>query len=169
MNDEVQAKVNFEKAKVMGKDNAEPDKHAAKQLEEGKLPNAKILKVRLLTDGGYYQEATTAFQAITLAELKNPKDQAEFYYRKARLAHKLKDVTAAKGFYLQTIQLTKDNPWYFGASSALQLGYLAQEQKDYVNARKYFEMAMSYKKHEYKSSIDAKAKAGLEQIKSVKS
>lgn len=168
MNDEAQAKTFFEKAKVMGKDNAEPDKHAAKQLEEGKLPNAKILKVRLLTDGGYYPEATAALQNITPAELKNPKDQTELYYRKARLAHKLKDLVNAKAFYLQTIQLTKDNPWYFGANAALQLGYIAQEQKDYASARRYFEMAMNYKRHEYKSSIDNKAKAALEQMKAAK-
>jgi tetratricopeptide (TPR) repeat protein len=165
MNDEAQAKVNFEKAKIIGKDNAEPDKYAAKQLEEGKLPNQKILKARLATDGGYYTEATAALQSIVLSELKTPKEQTEYYYRKARLAHKTHDLPSAKTFYLQSITMTKDNPWYFAPNSALQLGYIAQEQKDFVAAKKYFEQALGYKRHEYKNSIDNKAKAALEQIK----
>jgi uncharacterized protein HemY len=45
------------------------------------------------------------------------------------------------------------------------MGYLAQEQKDYASAKKYFELALSYKRHEYKNSIDSKAKFALEQIK----
>jgi tetratricopeptide (TPR) repeat protein len=165
MNDEVQAKLNFEKAKVTGKDNAEPDKYAAKQLEEGKLPNQKILKARLATDGGYYEEAAASLQSISLSELKTPKEQTEYYYRKARLAHKTHDLPSAKTLYLQSITMTKDNPWYFAPNSALQLGYIAQEQKDFVSAKKYFEQALSYKRHEYKNSIDNKAKAALEQIK----
>jgi tetratricopeptide (TPR) repeat protein len=168
LNDEAQAKVFFEKAKVTGKDNAEPDKYAAKQLEEGKLPNKKILRARLATDGGYYEEATAALQSISPTELKEPKEQTEFWYRRARLAHKTRDLPNAKIFYLQSISMTKDNPWYFAPNSALQLGYIAQEQKDYTAAKKYFEQALGYKRHEYKNSIDNKAKAALEQIKSVK-
>ena len=38
-------------------------------------------------------------------------------------------------------------------------------QKDYPTAKKYFEMALSYKRHEYKNSIDGKAKSALETLK----
>jgi tetratricopeptide (TPR) repeat protein len=168
MGEETQAKSFFEKAKVSGKANAEPDKYAAKQLEEGKLPNTKILKARLFTDGGYYEQAANALKSIAPGELKSAKEQTEFYYRKARLAHKMNDIPSAKTFYLQSISMTKDNPWYFAPNSALQLGYIAQEQKDYAGAKKYFEQALSYKKHEYKDGIDSKAKAALDQLKSIK-
>jgi tetratricopeptide (TPR) repeat protein len=168
MGDETQAKSNFEKAKITGKENAEPDKYAAKQLEEPNLPNIKILKARLYTDGGYYPEATAALQSIGSTELKTLKEQTEFFYRKARLAHKLHDLPAAKTLYLQSISMTKDNPWYFAANSALQLGYISQEQKDYAAAKKYFEQALGYKKHEYKNSIDNKAKAALDELKALK-
>jgi tetratricopeptide (TPR) repeat protein len=168
LNDEPKARLNFEKAKLTGKELAEPDKYAARQLEDPAFPNIKILKARLFTDGGYYAEAAEALQSISLSELKNLKEQTEYYYRKARLAHKTKDIASAKSLYLQTIGMAKGNPWYFGANSALQLGYLAQEQKDFVLAKKYFEMALAYQKHEYKNSIDTKAKAALDQLKSAK-
>jgi uncharacterized protein HemY len=47
----------------------------------------------------------------------------------------------------------------------LQLGYLLVEQKQVKEAKKYFEKALSYKKHEYKNSIDSKAKSALAQLK----
>lgn len=168
LNNATQAKMNFEKAKVTGKDVAEPDQYAAKQLEDSYLPNPKILKVRFFTDGGYYQQAEEVLKTIYPSDLKSRREETEYYYRKARLAHKTGELTAAKIFYQQSIDMTSSNPWYFGANSALQLGYIAKDQKEYERARKYFELAISYKKHEYKSSIDGKAKSALEQLKTIK-
>lgn len=168
LNNNTLAKENFEKAKVTGKDVAEPDKYAARQLEESSFPNKKLLKVRFCTDGGYYPEATDALKAIQSSDLVTYKDQTEYYYRKARLAHRTGDINSAKLFYQQSIDMTKDNPWYFGANAALQLGYIARDQKDYEKAKRYFELALTYKKHEYKSSIDGKAKSALEELKVTK-
>ena len=159
------AKTNFEKARVTGRDVAEPDHHADAQLKEGLYPNPKILKVRLYTDGGYYKEAKELFQTITPVDLKTKKDEVEYYYRKARLAHKTSDIPAAKIFYKQTIDMSGESQWYFAPNSALQLGYIAQTSHDYQTAKKYFELALTYKKHEYKNSIDGKAKSALERLK----
>ncbi len=169
LDDSKQAKTNFDKAKVTGSDKAEPDKYAAKQLEEPTLPNKKLLKVRFSTDGGYYKNATSILNSITPSDLINAKDQTEYYYRKARLAHRTGEISAAKLFYQQSIDMTKNNPWYFGANSALQLGYIAKDLKDYTNAKKYFELALSFPKHEYKNSIDSKARTELERLNTVKS
>ncbi|MFM8912105.1 MAG: tetratricopeptide repeat protein [Flammeovirgaceae bacterium] len=165
LDDATNAKINFDKAKTVGKESAEPDKYAAKQLEERQMPNQKLLKARFATDGGYYEQAAAALQSIGPTELRAKKEQAELLYRKARLAHKTHDNQTAKTLYLQCIDFTKDNPWYFAPNSALQLGYMAQEQKDFAQAKKYFEQALTYKRHEYKNSIDSKAKFALEQIK----
>lgn len=159
------AKANFEKAKITGRAVAEPDHHADAQLKESSFPNPKILKVRLYTDGGYFHEAREVFQSITPPDLVTKKEQVEYYYRKARLAHKTRELSAARMFYQQTIDMTGVNTWYFAPNSALQLGYIAQEGHDKATAKKYFELALSYKKHEYKNSIDGKAKSGLEQLK----
>ena len=159
------AQQNFELAKKTGKDIAEPDNVAAAQLREDEFPNAKILKVRFYTDGGYYKEAKETLHSIVPNDLLSSKDQIEFYYRKARLSHKTGELPAAKLFYNQTIDMTGENPWYFAPNSALQLGYIAQSQKDYPAAKKYFEMALAYRHHEYKNSIDGKAKSALETLK----
>jgi tetratricopeptide (TPR) repeat protein len=161
------AKLNFDKAKVTGTDKAEPDRYAAKQLEES-FPNKKLLKVRYSTDGGYYKEAAIILNSIAPGDLTTLKEQTEYYYRKARLAHRTGDISGAKLFYQQSIDMTKNNPWYFGANSALQLGYIAKEQKDFARARKYFELALSFPKHEYKNSIDSKARTELELLSPLK-
>lgn len=166
--DSKQAKANFEKAKITGTDKAEPDRYAARQLEETSFPNKKLLKARFSTDGGYYKEAASILHSITPADLNTLKEQTEYYYRKARLAHRTGELTTAKLFYQQSIDMTKNNPWYFGANSALQLGYIAKEQKDFISARKYFELALSYPKHEYKNSIDSKARTELESLSPLK-
>jgi tetratricopeptide (TPR) repeat protein len=159
-----QAKSYFERAKKTGRATAEPDKYADAQLRENVFPNAKLLRARFYTDGGYFREAKEILNNITSGELTSLVDRTEYYYRKARLAHKTKDLPAARLFYQQTIDLAKDNPWYFAPSAALQLGYLAQEARHYGEARGHFEKALSYKKHEYKNSIDAKARFALEQL-----
>ncbi|MFZ5970194.1 MAG: hypothetical protein ACOYXA_01260 [Bacteroidota bacterium] len=169
MNKKELAKVNFERAKVTGRNVAEPDRYADAQLKEGLFPNPKILKVRLATDGGYYQQAREVLQSITPADLVTLKEKTEYYYRKARLAHRTADLAAARLFYQQTIDMAGDNPWYFAPNAALQLGYLAQAQRDPASARKYFNLALSYKKHEYKNSIDSKARSALDQLKTTSS
>src|SRR5258708_9646561 len=158
------AKQYFEKAKKTGRDVAEPDKYAARQLAENQFPNPKILRVRFLTDGGYYREARDVLQTILLGDLITLKDQTEYYYRKARLSHKTGELPVAKLFYQQSIDMAGENPWYFAPNSALQLGYIAQTQKDKVLAKKYFDKALSYKRHEYKNSIDSKATSALDQL-----
>ncbi len=168
MNDEAEAKLYFERAKVTGRAQADPDRYAAAQLEEKRLPNQKLLKLRFSTDGGFFQEAQAVLQTLQFAELKTVKDQTEYFYRKGRLAQKLDDFEMAKVNYHKAIQLAKENPWYFAPNAALQLGYIYRDQKNYVMAKKYFELALTYKKHEYKSSIDSKSRSALDQLKFVK-
>lgn len=168
LNDEKSAKTNFEKAKVTGSDKAEPDRYAAYQLNEGTFPNKKLLKARFSTDGGYYSEAIAILNSITSKDLATTKDQTEYYYRKARLAHRTGEMADAKKYYQQSIQMTGSNPWYFGANAALQLGYIAKDQKNYEVARKYFQMALDSPKHEYKNSIDSKARAELQLLSEAK-
>lgn len=159
-----QSKVFFDRAKKTGRTTAEPDRYADAQLQTGVLPNVRLLRARLYTDGGYFREARETLQQITPVELNNLENRTEYYYRKARLAHKTKDLAAAKLFYQQTIDLAKDNPWYFAPSAALQLGYLAQEARQYRQARQHFEHVLTYKKHGYKNSLDAKARFALDHL-----
>ncbi len=151
----------FKQAKSLGKEITEADKYAARSLAEIEEPHVKLTKARYFTDGGYYDEAGKILESIQAAELPTIRDQAEFQYRKARLDHKTNKLASAKLYYHKTIELNGTEEWYFAANACLQLGYIALAENDPSGARGYFIRALSYKKHEYKNSIDTKAKSAL--------
>ncbi|MFZ9982734.1 MAG: tetratricopeptide repeat protein, partial [Cyclobacteriaceae bacterium] len=154
-----------ENAKSQGKAIAEPDAYAAEMLSEDSFPEERLLRVRLLTDGGYLDQARNLINTLQSATWANPKDRTEFIYRKARLEHKSGNIPAAQNLYLKVIDLNTKQPWYFGASSALQMGYIYMEKQDLKSAQKFMEMSLKFEDHPYKNSIDGKAKAALEKIK----
>jgi tetratricopeptide (TPR) repeat protein len=155
---------NFDEAKTIGKELTEADRYAARSLAENELPHIKLTKARYFTDGGYYEEAYEVLENISPQERPTKRDQAEFPYRQARLYHKQNKLQEAKLYYEQCIQITGNEPWYFAPNSCLQLGYIAMAEADKKSAKLYFEQALYYKKHEYKNSIDSKAKSALAQL-----
>lgn len=157
----------FSKAKEAGKESAEADKNAARNVAENYFPNIKLSKIRYATDGGYYEDAKKIAGQVTSRDLLSPKESIEFTYRKARLADKMGDVTTASQLYKETIEQQKGESWYFAPNACLQLGYIAISQNKKSDAVFYFEKALSYKKHEYKNSIDSKAKSALANLKNL--
>lgn len=147
----------------------EGDKFAQRMSEEytaGKiLPEQKVLfKARYATDGGYLTEAWDFIDNYTEKSFNTASDKAELNYRKGRILQKLNQIDKAIPYYDRAIFLTQDTPLTFGASAALQMGYITRDKKQNTLAVSYFKKAMSYKKHEYKNSIDNKAKAALTEL-----
>ena len=155
----------FKQAKSRGKEASEADKYAARSLAEAELPHVKLTKARYAIDGGYYERAQQILDSLQPQEIPTKRDQVEYFYRKARLSHKLNDTKAAKAFYQQSIDLSGDEEWYYAPNACLQLGYIVWNEGDATLAKSYFNKAMSYSKHEYKNSIDSKAKSAIAQIK----
>lgn len=155
----------FTKAKTAGNESTEADRYAARSLAENANPNVKLSKLRYATDGGYYTEAEELIATITDNDLPSKKEKIEFVYRKARLYHKINLLTEAKKLYLLTISGSDTENWYFAPNACLQLGYIFLEEQNDADAKKYFEKALTYKKHEYKNSIDSKAKSALARMK----
>ena len=163
-NNKEAALINFETARKTGKEVAEPDLYASAQLKGNTLPNTKLLKVRLYTDGGYYQEAIHLLATVDERTLGTDKEKVEFNYRKARLADKMGNRFAAKLYYKRTLAMSGTNNWYFAPNAALQLGYIARADHNLAEARKYFELALDYRDHPYKNSIDSKARSALDRL-----
>ncbi len=155
----------FEKAKDKGKESVEADKSAARTLSDKTLPNIPLSKARYSMDGGYYDEAREVLSGIKDKDLPDRKSQVEYYYRKARLEHKTNQVSAAKLFYNQVIDMAGESNWYFAPNSCLQMGYLLIAESDPDQAKTYFQKALGYPNHEYKNSIDSKARTALAQLK----
>lgn len=155
----------FSKAETVGRSETEADKYAARSLQTRESRNRKLTKIRYFTDGGYYDQASAVIQTVSPSDLKSKKDSVEFYYRNARLLHKMGNPEASIEFYKKTILRSDDLQTYFAPNSCLQLGYIYEDKNDPKNATLYFKKALSYKKHEYKNSIDSKARSALDQLK----
>ncbi len=156
---------------VAGRTVVEADKAALKFadsfLKRGASANQKVLmRARLATDGGFADEALAQLEPLRETSFLTVAEKAEFNYRMGRIQQRRDQSDAAIPHFIRAIAGCDGTTEVlsFGATSALQLGYIYQQKKDWAAARTYFKKALSYPKHEYKNSIDNKARAALDAL-----
>ncbi|WP_234735288.1 tetratricopeptide repeat protein [Tellurirhabdus bombi] len=147
----------------------EGDKAAQKfadlYFKKGVSANQKVLmRSRLATDGGYLDTALAVLRPYTEANFSLLAEKAEFNYRKGRILQRREEMDEAIPLFERAIALSEKSQLSFGATAALQLGYVYQQKRNVSQARRYFQKAISFKKHEYKNSVDNKARAALNEI-----
>ncbi len=148
----------------------EADKYAirfAGLYRSGQVPEeSKILfKARYACDGGFFRQAASLLENHSEQSFTRIASKAEFNYRKARILQQTKSSPQAVDYFRRAIALSEPAGLYFGAAAALQLGYIYRQEGNNAQAASYFRKAMSFKKHEYKNSIDNKALAALTAMK----
>ena len=170
-NEEVKGVTFLDKVKSVGENIVESDKAATKFSENflskksiKPIAQKVLMKARLAFDGGYYDKALEFLSTYSEDSFDQASDRAEFNYRKGRIFHKLNNFPQAVAHFERTIVLSEQQNWSFGASAALQLGYIFLINHEKIRAKSYFEKAISYKKHEYKNSVDNKARAAINEI-----
>ena len=143
----------------------EADKQAQKEALEGSWPNKILLKARLLNDGGYNTEALNLLLENSGAIATHPEDKLEFAYRLGRLYDDTGRKEEAIGAYAASIRLGAGSKSYYAARAALQTGYIYEKAGDKKKAGYYFQECIDMKDHDYKNSLDQKAKAGLQRCR----
>jgi tetratricopeptide (TPR) repeat protein len=143
--------------------NNEQARYIMHELEADNPPNIHLLKARLLTNGGYYQDALKQIK-LYVNNSKNPRQNTEYHYRKARIMEKLGNTETAKIDYKKAILSGKDQSWYFAPQASLNLGkiYNSENKKDL--AKHYFKLCLKINNSLYKESINREAKRNLKQI-----
>lgn len=137
------------------------DKNAQKEAETGQTPQVDLVKARLLFDGGYYQEALRALEVIDGEQFAEERDQLEFYYRKGRVYHGLKNYSLAIWHYQQTIYRGERSPFFFACNAALQTALIYEELDNRSLAETFFRRCLALYPDEYQNSLHQRAKAGL--------
>lgn len=160
----------LEKVTTLGSTVTEADQFAqrfAEQYLANKVSDEvkPLYMARYYSDGGYQQKAKMALQEFNENSFSTDLAKAELNYRRGRIYQKSGTPSQSIAFYKRAITLSEPHSYYFGASAALQLGYIYQDNKQIASARTYFKKAIAFKKHEYKNSIDNKAKAALQKLK----
>ncbi|MVM35337.1 DUF3808 domain-containing protein [Spirosoma sp. HMF4905] len=163
---DVQAAPLLQKVLAVGRTTVESDKAAQKFAEayfkKGASPNQKILmRARLASDGGFTDSALAYLRPYSDANFSLTPEKAEYNYRLGRIYQRRNEPDSAIPYLNRALALSEPDQLSFGATAALQLGYIYQQKNDRTHARSFFQKALSFKHHEYKNSVDNKARAGL--------
>jgi hypothetical protein len=123
----------------VGQELRDRDQEAVLESRTGCDPHPGLLRARLLCDGGYFDEAMQVLLAITPDEMNKPAYRLEFLYRKGRVLQlsgrqdeAVRELTAC---YDQGQKL----PYTFACRSALYMGKIFEERKDFAQARVWYE------------------------------
>ena len=148
-----------------GATDADADKQALKDAKSGKWPNKLLLKARLLSDGGYAIDAATLLQGKTEDDFAAEEEKLEFAYRVARIYDDLNREEDAIRNYLIAIRLGEHRPEYYAARAALQIGQIYEKRGQKALAISYYQKCLDMDDHEYKDSLDQRAKSGIARCK----
>ncbi len=159
-----QAKANTYRKNVLtsGNEVTDADKQALQNAKKGTWPHPILLRARLLSDGGYQQQALGILAGKTSKDFDKDADKTEFAYRLGRIYDLAGQPDQAIQFYKSAIEKGADQPEYFAARAAVQIG-LIYEQKGNPNlAITFFNTCLEMKNHAFKNSLDQKAKTGIQ-------
>lgn len=143
----------------------EADKQALKEAKTTTWPHKVLLKARLLNDGGYYWEALNLLMGKRYTDFSKPQDQTEFVYRAARLYDDLGDKEKAIDFYKQAVALGEKRTEYFAARAALHIGNIYEKRNEKKTAIGWYQRCLDMEDHDFKNSLDQRAKAGIARCK----
>jgi len=159
-----QAKANAYRSNVLSKGNdiTDADKQALQNAKIGTWPHPILLRARLLSDGGYQQQALAILAGKTSKDFDNDADKTEFAYRLGRIYDLAGQPDQAIPFYSSAIEKGTNQPTYFAARAALQIGLIYEQKNNPTLAITFFNTCLEMKNHAFKNSLDQKAKTGIQ-------
>lgn len=151
---------------ILTRGNAETDgdKQALKDAKSGKWPNPLLLKARLLSDGGFFTDALKMLQTKKAADFDRMEDKLEYAYRLGRIYDEMDLDDNAITMYEVTVRTGANRTEYFAARASLQMGYIYEKRKEKAKALQCYQACLDMKEHDYKNSLDQRAKAGIQRI-----
>ena len=154
-----------EQVKTKGNTETEADKQALKESKSGKWPDKFLLKARLLNDGGYHEEALNILKTKTTGDFVTAEEKVEFTYRLGRIYEDINRTDEAVEAYNTTIKNGEKLTAYFAAKATIQAGNIFEKRGQKELAVTYYERCLAMGDHDYKDSLDQKAKAGIARCK----
>ena len=156
----------FSKVISDGSSLVDEDKVALKDAKIDFISDVSLLRARLFFDGGYYTLSLSELNQIKSPDYFSSQiNQIEYWYRLARVHSKLKDDEALIiSYYQRVLREGENSSSYYAPMSALQLGFLYENQQDVQKAKKYFNKCLAMSGFDYQRGIHQKAEAGLERV-----
>lgn len=146
---------------VKGASFSDADKKAMKDAQLKSWPNLLLLKSRLLNDGGYQNEALRLLANKSSNDFNKEEEKLEFTYRVARIYDDLGRKEEAIKYYQLSIKWGEKRTEYYAARAAFQIGQIYEQRGQAALAIEYYQKCINMEGHEYKDSIDQRAKSGI--------
>ena len=151
------------KVKTVGTKVTDMDKQAQKIAQES-FGDKNLLKAHLLFDGGSFSHVIEILENDNLKAGLTSAESLEWDYRLARVYDETNKLDDAIIFYKKTLESSNPTNEYFPARAALQLAFIYENKNNKTLATVFFKKVLSLEGHEYKTSLDHKAKSGLLRI-----
>lgn len=142
----------------------EADRYAMSEACTARVPDAGLLKARLLFDGGYYLNALAEIEKVNFDNLSGV-GQLEYQYRSGRIYQELSREYDALFAYKMTISGGSTSREYFACAAAFHAGELYEHKGDQENASYYYQMCLQMQPGQYQAGLHQKAKSGLSRLK----
>lgn len=149
---------------ITGKTLTDADKQAQSFAKSPKWPMPELLQIRLLVDGGFYNETLKIIELIKKSNLKTVENILDYNFRYGRILEELGHENNAIIFYDAVIKLGKLRTEHFAARAALQKAFIYERKGQYQDAIKCYKECLSMRSHDMQNSIDQLAKAGLNRL-----
>jgi tetratricopeptide (TPR) repeat protein len=154
------------KVATVGQDLRERDREAVVESRSGLIPHTGLLKARLLCDGGYFQQADSVIKSIDPDLLSHTAYQLEYHYRKGRICQLTGKADLAIDEYNKAFYQGRSQPYTFATRSALQLGKIYEELKNYPLALQWYENCLeTYNSTHTADGVEQMAEKGRDRIK----
>jgi tetratricopeptide (TPR) repeat protein len=136
------------------------DKQALDEANDD-AADVNLLRARLLCDGGFYTRAIATLTNKTVNDFGLPRDKIEYYYRLGRIYDAMDKDDDAIIYYKKAINIGQASTYHYAASSAIRIGIIYEERKDFAKARNAYNMVFDFKNHQFKNSLEQKARDGI--------
>jgi tetratricopeptide (TPR) repeat protein len=151
---------------LVGQDLRDRDQEAILESKPGTVPHTGLLKARLLCDGGYFDEALIVMKSIDQALLDEVAYRLEYHYRMGRILQLGGNPEKAVPEFKGAFEDGKSLPYTFATRSALFLGKIYEEKKDYRNAADWYERCVdTYSSSHTTEGVKDMAEKGVKRVK----
>jgi hypothetical protein len=155
-----------EKVATVGQALRDRDREALIESGSSLIPHTGLLKAQLLCDGGYFSQADSILKSIDPNLLSQTAYKLEYYYRKGRICQLTGKTDLAINEFNEAFYQGSSLPYAFATRSALQLGNIYEDMKNYPLSLQWFENCL----HTYNSSyaddgVEQMAEKGIKRLK----
>lgn len=148
-----------------GEAHGDEDKHALAFAHKGAMPDQRLLRLRLLYDGGYDQQAMQLVKNMHYSAFDQPENRVEYLYRKGRIYQALQQDEVAFKFYRAAMLNGWEQESYYAMKSAVLIAGWYEKKGQVAAAREYYQKALSNKAcKDYRNSLEQLAKSGLQRL-----